>query len=156
MFLIESNGEKAIAPGYLMGYSGEAMMADYGRYEATFPLFFIANLSVLGWSAFSVLRGGNSSIFLAFAFFMGIYSVKMFTQRLVRVRFDAHISEIRRAPFLANLNTAVLGITLALIGFKYQALIGEFDTLMFKIIGWIMMGVASSYFLALRNVSRKN
>jgi hypothetical protein len=79
----------------------------------------------------------------------------MFAQRLVGVRFGSPDAEISRAPLLANVNTAVQGGALALIGFKYQTLTDEFDTLVFKITGWVMVGIALSCLLALRNVSRK-
>jgi hypothetical protein len=114
---------------------------------------------VLGLACYSILFGGNPSGFLAFSFFMGAFSARMLTQRLVRVRMRTQYSEISRAPLVVSVNSAVMGISLLLIGLKYVNLTGEFDSVLFDVIGVAMAAVSSVYICALfrpRRFGRKS
>lgn len=148
MFIVNSNGTDAVVPGYLLGYHGDAMMPEYSRYMATLPIFALANLASASMSAYAVLADANHFAFIAFAAYMAIFSAKMFTRRLVRVKFAGTHETATSAPLLARFETLLSAGNLAAIGAAFLRLNGEFDTTFFHIFGVSMIGLAAATALA--------
>lgn len=150
VFILSNNGSKAVVPGFLLGYRGDAMMPEYSRYMATLPFFLAANSVSVAASAYALLVGGNHSFFMAFAIFMAIFSAKMFTQRLVRVSFNNELGPATSAALSVRVNTLLTAVSLGMMGVKSLELTGEFDTFFFESFGIMMIGVAAACLVALR------
>lgn len=150
MFIVENNKVKVLVPGYLSSYQGELMMVEYGRYMAMLPYLILANTVVLLLSTYALMFGGNSSALMAFSAYMIVFSIRMGSSKLVRVRISGGNAISKKAPLIANVNSAISGAALALIGFKYQRLTGELDGMIFKVAGVIMIALAALCVAALR------
>ncbi|MCC8470607.1 hypothetical protein [Xanthomonas phaseoli] len=150
MFLVKSNGSSAVVPGFLLAYHGEAMMPEYHRYMSTLPIILAANAACSIVSAYALIYGSNDSEFMAFAIFMAIFSVKMFTQRLVRVNFTEVEDGVTSAPFAVKLNNLLTGVCLLMMGVGFLRLTGDFNSIFFKVFGVTMIGVSLACALAFR------
>lgn len=141
MFLIKSNGESAVVPGFLLGYHGDAMMPEYARYKSTLPVFLLAGIGCAAVCSYALFTRDDKHTFIAFAIFMAIFSAKMLTQRLVRVNF-ATGGEAQPAPFPTRLNNLLTALNLLMLGTAFIRLTGDFSSFFLEAFGVSMIGLA--------------
>ncbi|USI99300.1 hypothetical protein MUG10_14575 [Xanthomonas prunicola] len=117
---------------------------------STLPIILAANVVCAIVSAYALINGGGHSAFMAFAIFMAIFSVKMFTQRLVRVDFTEVEKSVKSAPFAVKFNNLLTGVCLLMMGVGFLRLTGDFDSIFFKVFGVTMIGISLAFALAFR------
>lgn len=150
MYIVKNDMLSAVVPGFLLGYRGEAMMPEYSRYMKTIPFFIMAHSVTSAMSAYGLVQESYRPVRLAFAIFMSALSVRMLTQRLIRVRFQGLIEPASPAPFSVRLNAYLVAATLAMMGTGYMQMEGEFDTPFFDMFGVSMIGLSAAWVLSLR------
>ncbi|MGR6629836.1 hypothetical protein ACT89N_09390 [Stenotrophomonas maltophilia] len=154
MFLIKSNGQSAVVPGFLLGYHGDAMMPEYARHKATLPAFLLAGIGCAVMCAYALFTREDQHTFIAFGIFMAIFSAKMFTQRLVRVNF-ATGGEAQPAPFATRLNNLLTAVNLLMLGMAFIRLTGKFSSFFFEAFGVSMIGLAIACALAFHHSKKQ-
>jgi hypothetical protein len=154
MYLVKSDSSRAVVPGFLLGYRGEAMMPEYSRYKTALPFDIMANIVVCSIGAYGIAVGSNRYVLMAYGIFMAVFSLKMFTRRLVQVRLHGISETATLAPLPLRLNTCLVAAALALMGTGFLRMNGEFDTVFFQVFGVTMIGLSIAALLALRRGKR--
>jgi hypothetical protein len=150
MYVMKNDGHSAVVPGFMLGYNGYLMMPEYSRYMRSIPIFIAGNLMSLGVGAYGFILGSNRLVWISYAIFMATFSVKMLTQRLVRVGINRMREPAILAPLTVRLNAILVAATLALMGAGFIRMDGRFDTALFEAFGVTMIGLAAVWVLALR------
>jgi len=149
MYVVNSDGLRALAPGFLVGCRFDAMMPEYSRYMMTLPLFLAAHLAACVTSAYGLATGSMRYILLAYAIVMTSFSVRMLGQRLVRVGFREPAVRVTSAPTAVRLNACLGAASLSMIGGGILTVEGANEAPP----GWLgilLMTLAVAWALALR------
>ncbi len=150
MYLFRGDNFSAVVPGFLLGYRGDVMMPEYGRYMKMLPFFMAANAVSCAVSAYGLVLGTNRYLLMAYAIFMAAFSARLLTQRLVRVGFRRVQAPVVSAPLTVRVNACLVAATLAMMGAGFLRMDGEFDTVLFKAFGALMVVLSAACLLALR------